>query len=421
MQKKLQKYVSQHIKSIQEIEDNIFIILGSEAEGTLELDEQGQLLSFSFHNKIIKEELLPIEELINVANQFVKEFDCRTLTLDGFVNVETYFMAIYEKLDDKLGLPIPNSGAMLTISPEGYILSANFYRELYTLLYPEIKLTAEEAKEFIMKEPLIELTIQTEPTYVYTYTPIHTIFGITVDGHLSTADDLTEIELPTWAPLPDIQVYQTLTELLQGNHLTDEIPKIIKVENDAGYNYSVITELNHEVGDPLPYDTLYNKALQVLKTLVVDHYTHYKLEEQVYYDHIFQYSPFRSINKPMEGTEDQFISFRFVYHFEKILLHEYAIEMTMGLRSGCFYNIVVNTIDYDALKLIKKPRISLKTADTIFKNEMSLSLSFERVNLVNNVYSLVYLIDFPRTKAHIEKIDVNTGEITYVETGFIEY
>lgn len=138
--------------------------------GQVELSDEGKLVNVLIdmeeimeHNDISLDEFesLELNDLIEMAQEFAEDFFTSKIK---YVNtkqwVDDTYLITFEQFDNTLQLPIPQSGVRVEINSQGFVSSAIFNRGYYQLAYPEIEITASQAKDILRKEILLTVEVE---------------------------------------------------------------------------------------------------------------------------------------------------------------------------------------------------------------------------------------------------------------------
>ncbi|WP_102693478.1 hypothetical protein [Rummeliibacillus pycnus] len=444
--------------------------------GHIELSDDGKLTSFMVdldeilaHNDVSLdeyEELTP-DEIIGCAEDFTKDF-CRDHLYFNMMtewNGESY-LVVFEAKDVALNLFLPNSGATIEINKQGFILSATLFQSYYQLSYPDIEISAEDAKEILCQYPLVELGIYEDNGEMkLVYYPKREYAAVHVDGHIVTAGDFFEDEYVKAQTFNKVTVTETIESLLG---VTDDM---LRVENSNGqYWYQAEDEENIELAEPiikiehsdemqkdyessvsweeldeeLPVTVLEEKAKMFLEATIGNIHQKYLLEDQLEDDDFDilreedlseeerQY--FEQLEMMEEDEEDfvedddldfePFTTFTFIRHHKGIRIEEYAIHVNVGIYTGIIRDCTVILPNEDKLVSMDiNPVLSLEQVDAIYKEQLHMKLartsSYDDEDEEVTVYGLDYVMNFPQ-RGEIERIDATTGEVHYIDADILK-
>lgn len=438
---KLQRFTNKKLATFNQIEDQLAMIYDDHGElvgevqtnkGLVtriglydaELIDQGKMLhsQSAMIDAVMRPETNKIHSnqqiIFEQAHAFIQAFDDRVLLLDVIIDFDSNYLAIFEEIDERYGIVLPNTGAHISLSKDGMVNSATFFRESYTVEYPESIISKNKAAEIIKKEQLMELTIDTESTaWQYTYGVNHNVIGVGVDGKLITMEDIIDLNENGYEILPKVNPIASITEYAQGNlseakvhYDEDEVSRTWYVEHE---------EDPDEIIQNYTKEQLYEKALCVLNLAVGDAYGDYRLEYTSGLDELLEKAPFYI---PIEDDEMTEITFRFVYNFHDIYLAWHAVEITFEFIYASISYFKVPYIPYDELKNLRPPLLPLEKANEKARSLVDVELTFERADIENNIFKPVYSLCYPTssTGGNIQKVDAYTGEVTFVDTGFVK-
>ncbi|MBK3496675.1 hypothetical protein JFL43_17770 [Viridibacillus sp. YIM B01967] len=440
--------------------------------GYIEVSEDKELTTVNIdfdelmeNSDIEQEELkeLEIDEILHITDSFVKDFGREVVQLSKLIEIgEGEYLVIYEVMDKKLKLPLPNSGAVIEINQYGTVTSATLFQEYYQLTYPKVEVTEDEARGVLCKETLVALGIEEndeQGEFELVYQPIRDYMGVTVDGKVQRASVLfkdTELEQFT---VPPVEVTTTLPKLLgatdqyvlreeDGNLFWyvaedlddegDDAKAVIEVLHfdDEGASYESNVGWDTESKEELAFAKLKENALQFLEIIAGDIHDKYKLEDQVVFsedmeefeadeDDFFDEDEYDDEGEHEEEYEEEPTTmFTFIPYFKEYKLEAYTILIEVGVHTGIIRSCLYSILDIDSIREINTtPTITLAEADAIYKKDLQMKLArFEKTDEDDDevtIYSLNYFIDFSGESGAIEKINATTGEITYIQSDII--
>ncbi|WP_332651476.1 PepSY domain-containing protein [Lysinibacillus sp. 54212] len=417
MLKKLQAVIGQQIDGMDEIEDSHSYFYGDNIAGDL-FFTNGTLTQIQVDVQENEEYKATIIEVKALAEKAVRVFDNRPLKLDVMIDFDTHYLAIFEQHDDKYSLPLPNTGAQISISYGGRLTSAIFYHPEITVQYDEL-ISAQEAKGILQREDLMLLSIVDEPDWHYAYTANHDIVGVNADGTVERLSHQPELSKMGYDPLPKITSSLSFDTLLQGDQ-----SNVIHEKNEDNDSISYYlqprwdreeTEGESVIVENYSKQQLFERACEVLHHLVGEEYHNYKLLRDDGIELLLKHAPFY-IEMP---SVQRVMTFQFVYFVEEIGLHFHPAEVYIDVEFATMESLSLYKLPYEKLKSLPQPIVSVEQANAIAKGLVDVELSFQRKDLENNVYSLIYNMDYPPHEGNIEKIDAYTGEVNFIETGFI--
>lgn len=338
-----------------------------------------------------------------IALEMKEALDDRALKLDCVVDFDVNYLAVFEEVELRYGLTIPNTGLQLAIKRDGTLSSATFLREPFTIIYPEHIISTEEARQILNREPLLELSISQED-WQYVYVPTFDVYGVETDGRLKRLGGKTVYE-----PLPEIEpLAGSLEDYLQGGRTGS-----VQLEDEEDTFYWEFAEDENTI-QPVCMEPAFERACRALQAVVGSSYSHYQHEQITELE----------VELPLawEDTLNESVSYRFVYFHEGIPLSEHAAEIAVQQKTGQIEYISVPKIPFERLAVIKPPVITLEEANERAKQLVDVTLSMERVDLENNLYTVVYVMEYPSspTQGDIEFIDAYSGEIRFVDTGLMK-
>ena len=327
-----------------------------------------------------------------IAHQMKEAFDDRELKLEYIVDYDANYLAVFEEVEQRYGLPIPNTGLQLAIRKDGTLGSASFMREPYSITYPEQLLSKEEARAILVSEPLVQLAIEQQEEWRYVYVPNANVYGVESDGRLKRLGEQAVYEtLPEVAP-----VTEPLEVFLQGGRLA---PNGTEDGEELFYWESTADE-----DDPQPVleEPAFQRACRVLQAVVGPGYSGYQLEAL--------------------HTDHESRTYRFVYCHNGVYIPDHAAEITVHQTTNQIKEVVVQRIPFAQLESLQPPIVTLEEADALAKQLVDVTLSMERIDREENLYSVVYLLEYPSspTQGVLKCIDAYTREVSFVETGLMK-
>lgn len=444
MIEKLQPFINTTIARQQEVAEAYFELYDRNAQtiGEYEKNEDGMLQRVQFFLEEGTETTIAAEEASRLAHTIVAALDNRALKLDALISYETHYLAIFEETDERFSLTLPNTGAHISINGDGQLLGASFFHEPYTVQYPEQMISQQQANEQLRTLPLMQLAIDTEH-WQYVYIRDHYILGLHVDGtRYSIQDDgglIIDYKPLTTAPTNEALASIMLNDVGQNIIVKEDTSMegvrhyfVAQPDEDAAYTLDLSSfddvdddvldfdmESHHlvelqDTGIHLPDEVLLQKAEEVVHALVGEHASHYVREHTEGFDEMLAASPFYAQMEPPAE-----LSYRFLYKVGDVLLHDKPIELSIHRSTGLVIEVVHHEVPYARVAQIPAPAISPQQANEIAQQVAAVQLSFMRTSIEENLYDLAYLIDYPNspTGGGIERVDAQTGAITYVDAG----
>ena len=126
----LQRFIQQTIHMQHEVSERYFELY-DEAQhviGEYEVDETGTLRRVQFFIDERAYDMIAAEEAMSRAQQIVSAFDKRSLQLDALISYDAHYLVIFEETDDRYKLTLPNTGAHISLTGDGQLLEASFFR-----------------------------------------------------------------------------------------------------------------------------------------------------------------------------------------------------------------------------------------------------------------------------------------------------
>lgn len=427
--------------------------------GQIEVSDEGKLTNIMIdieeitdNNDISLDEYeeLELEDLKEMAEEFAEEFCSGDLR---YVNVQQWIgdtiLVTFEQFDHQLNLPLPNSGAQVEINRQGFIVSATLNQTYYQLTYPEITVTAEQAKATLANELLLKREIEETPDKLHiVYVPKNRFTAVGVDGKVTTVfDPDAEEELPKKA-IEAVTVTKSLPELLGIDSdmvFTDEedvqtwtspTDDSIYVRIDRSDAYETMYESVKpwdETQPELSIAELEDNAKQFLELVVGEIHTKFELEEQLEEDEPElteeELAYFREMEEAMaeddefdddfENEDNDFEPFRtfsFLRTVQGIQVDEYNIHVDIGTFTGHIKDCTVTRVNEAVIENFSTDdvEVSLEEANKRYIDALQLRLA-RAIESQDDfpIYTLVYEIIFNDGQSTLEKIESNTGEFIF--------
>lgn len=432
--------------------------------GQVEVSEEGKLTSLMIDIEAITNnnevsldeyETLSIEDLKEMGQDFVDEFGQRNLKLTSFSEWgNDTFLMIFEAMDVKYKLPLPDSGVTLEMNREGFILSATLNQSYYQLKYPEIEITPEQAMAVYSNRTLIELgAMQQEDTLRLMYYPKHQKEAVTLDGKLiplvnfSDEEPLKLREIPTASTAYTEEMLLGITADLTKEH--DEEENITTYMNTDGrvlrINMSDENELIIESNLPftegveLSVEELKERAIAFLDAKVGNVALRYLLEDVPADEDIEDEEDDELTQEEIEllkvlsaeGEEEDeeeedddedfnfepFVTFSFHRRIHGIPLNEYNAHIDMGIYSGTVKDAVIPIFNLgkdEPIQLVVE--VPLDQADSLYKDSIQMELAripHEEEDFIS--YELCYIAKEKEPHKRMERIDAQNGNVFYLD------
>lgn len=425
--------------------------------GQLEVSPEGKLTSLMIDIDAITEnndvsldeyEELSIEDLKEMGQDFVDEFGQNNLQLTSFSEWGSdTFLMIFEAIDVKYQIPLPDSGVTLEMNRQGFIMSATLNQAYYQLKYPEVTITAEQALEIYSNRKMVELgAMQQDNTIRLMYYPKHQNEAVTLEGEITP---LTNFSAEEPVKLNEIlNVNQTYTEAdllgITADLTKSEEDQIVTYTSEDGrklvMNHSDEAELIIESnlafteGQELSMEELKQRAIAFLEQKVGNITMKYVLEE-VYEEEQEEEEDDELTEEEIEllkelSAEDEeeeeeadefafepFITFSFHRRIHGIPLNEYNAHIDMGIYSGTVKDAMIPLLiaqKDEPIQLIVK--VPLDQADEFYKDSIKMELArvpHEEEDFI--VYELCYIVKEKEPFKRLERIDAQNGNIFYVD------
>ncbi len=425
--------------------------------GQVELSDEGKLVNVLIdmeeimeHNDISLDEFesLELNDLIEMAQEFAEDFFTSKIK---YVNtkqwVDDTYLITFEQFDNTLQLPIPQSGVRVEINSQGFVSSAIFNRGYYQLAYPEIEITASQAKDILRKEILLTVEVEQDVEELkVVYVPKMKEVVVGVDGRVFEKQTLEEDgETLATAPFEKVEVSTSLPQLLgitsdmimedeEGmqvwHTLSEEDSSVVRINQRNEYDavYESVTPWKH-VQEELSVEQLTDRAKQFLELTVGDIHEKFELEEQMPEEELTEeeLAFFKELeaNGELDDEDDDdeendfepFRTFSFIRKVGGIVLDEYNVHVDVGVYTGIIRDSNISRLD-ESLEttLTAETTVSLQVANSMY-------VDFGDVRLVRviesnddfPIYTLAYEICYNEGKTELLKIDAQTGQMEFEE------
>lgn len=405
-----------------------------------------------------------INQYLQTAEEFIADFITRRVKFGMFVEWgEAGYMIIYEEMDEKLGLSIPHTGCTIYMNEGGDITAAHLGQQTFTLEYPNISITKEEATTILRKSSIMKLTIDVEDDgnveLVYIANP--EIMGVNLNGDVDTVSDFMEVEELPVHPIEKVTVFNDIESMLGitndffifkddgESKLWVEKEKIDQIDPDGEVEHSISfleNDTGHftssevpweETDHPLSEEQLQERAYQFLELIVGDIHEKYWIEsssddatnDQDVFDEndLEEYEEMEREDVEFEEEWEDLYNpeptkmFTFIRQHQGMRIEGYDAHIHVGKYTGIIRECSTTAVKTFGLnKLNLTPKITLAEAENRYFAEMDMQLIRSVKDFqVPSVYDVMYTINFPGEKGTIEKINAHTGEVTYVETGIL--
>lgn len=417
MIKELQTIIRQQLHGIDQIENDHYFFYGNHITGDLIFND-GMLTTIHVEIEEADDNNATIDDIKALAHKVIEEFDDRPLKLDVIIDFDTHYLAIFEQRDDQYNLPLPYTGAQISISYAGNLTRAVFYHPEIAVKYDEL-IPAQKAKAIIQRGNLVMLSILDEPDWHFAYTANYDVEGVAADGTIIRLSNQPELSNMGYEPLPEITGRLSLDALLRGDqlHVMHE-----KVEDSDRLAYFLQQHWDEEeleeasaIVQKYSKQQLFERACEALSYLVGEEYHNYKFVQDDGLDQLLKHAPFH-IEMP---SEQRVVTFQFVYFIGDIGIHFHPVEINIDVEFATIESISLYKLPYDKLRGLPNPIITFERANEIARELVDVELTFQRSDLENNIYTLMYNITYPPHDGNIAQINAYTGEVIFIETGFV--
>lgn len=433
--------------------------------GQIEVSEDGKLTSLLIDIEAITEnndvsldeyEELSIDDLKEMGQDFVDEFGQKNLTLTSFSEWgNDTFLMVFEAMDSKLNLPLPNSGVTLEMNKQGFILSATLNQAYYQLKYPTIEITPEQAMEVYANRVLVEMgAMQQDSEIRLMYYPMYRNEAVSVSGELFKLSEFSDEEQPELQSIPQVENNFTEQQLLG----IDE-SSLVEATEDNITTYTSKQDENHQLtinlSDPselviesnLPFteehefsiEELRERAIAFLEMKVGNVASKYLLEDVLVEEELEEdeddelteeeIQMLKELAEQAELEEDEdeedeeeasfepYVTFSFHRRLNGVPFNEFNAHIDMGIYSGTVKDSVIPLIKPEFVQAtIAMPTVTFEEANNIYKNSIKMELTrvpHEEDEFVN--YELCYVAKEVEPHKCIERIDAENGNIFYLD------
>ncbi|MFA9556819.1 hypothetical protein ACERII_05925 [Evansella sp. AB-rgal1] len=467
---KLRKYIKgqPEIKIIAgEYDTSIVDAHTEEWYGEVHFQEDGSLQGFDIElyneDEAVPDTTPPLPEdkialFLHKAEQFVNDFVTSEVEFGMFSEwINGNYIIIYEEIDGKLGIPIPHTGCTLYMNQNGDITSAQLGKKEYTLEYPDLQISKEEAKEILRNESIIELAILAEENktveLVYRVNPA--ITGVKVDGTIDNVLEFMDVEELPVHSLEKTVCEESLEKMLGITEefvmFKDDGESKLWVEKETLDNVDPEEEIHHKVSffedatgqfiasdvnwekteSTLVHEELQVRATKFLELMVGNIHEKYWLEQPQQNDAAL-YEADEELEEVDTQEDDDYDYpyhppeptqlFTFIRQHKGMKIEGFDAIVHVGMYTGLIRECSTTKVNESQLKSLRiVPTISLEEAEKRYFDEMKMMLIRSVKNFDDtSIYDLTYTMNFPGKHGTIEKISAHTGEVTYVETGIIK-
>lgn len=440
--------------------------------GQIELSEEGKLTSLMIdleeitnNNDVSLDEYesLSKEDLIEMGQDFVDDFGMPNLKLNSFTEWgEDTFMLVFEAMDVKLQLPLPESGVTLEMNRQGFILSATLNQSYYQLKYPDIIVTAEDALAIYSNRQMVELVATyDEEAIQLMYYPKYLNEAITTDGKIIPLIDFTDEQQLAIREITEVPTSYTEEELLG---ITADLIKIeeegvklyvskefedrmLKVDTSDEDSLVIESNLPFIEAEEIPAEELRKRAIAFLELKVGDISSKYLLEdlpdadfgmddeeeeeeEELTEEEIAFLTELSAAEEEFEEDEDEdeeedeyeddfnfepFITFSFRRQFQGMELRDFDTNIDVGIYSGTVKDATIPLLHLDESEPVNlTPEIPLEEAEQVYRASIKMELArvpHEEEDFT--LYELCYVVK--EHEERIECIDAHNGNVFYFD------
>ena len=393
----MQQFAKLPLKSIEFDGEDSFSIKGDGITGYVYMPKD-KIVFFNFELEQESGVEIHTNEIISIAQNVVNTIDERELVLDTLIDFGERYVAIFELLDERFQLPLPNTGAYISLYKDGTVASANFFYDEPQVMYPQEMISKDQARDILQQETLMKKSILHEPTWHYAYTLDHDIDGVSIQGEVLRISAWQEFNQAIYERLPSVPK-KPFEQLLKGgneNNLYD-----IEIKDTYTSYYLSEEEIDcddaSEEDDGIPPNQLFIRACEIVRTLTNEQYDNYVYLKEL----------------------DETNTFTFVYAHHGVYLEMHPITIELHGK-GYVTSLTMHHIPYNDLATLDEPTISLEEANRIGRSLVDAKLAFTKTDIEYQTYELYYCMEFPPSDGHIKEINAYTGEVSFVETGFVK-
>lgn len=427
--------------------------------GQVEVSPEGKLTSLMIDIDMITEnndvsldeyEALSTEDLKEMGQDFVDEFGQKNLTLTSFSEWgNDTFLMIFEAMDVKYKLPLPDSGVTLEMNRQGFILSATLNQSYYQLKYPEIEVDAEQAFEIYSNRKMVALgAMQQDDTLRLMYYPKYQNEAVTLNGELIPLINFSEEEPLKLNEMLNVRLDYSEDELLgitadlvksEEDHIvtyTSEDGRTLVINKSDEAELIIESNLAFEEGPELSVEELKERAMAFLEKQVGNITSKYLVEDVLEEveddeeedDELTEEEIEMLKSLSAEGEEDEededdeftfepFVTFSFHRRIHGIPLNEYNAHIDMGIYSGTVKDAVIPLflLDKEApIQLVVE--VPLDKADQLYKDSIKMELArvpHEEEDFIS--YELCYIAKEKEPAKRLERIDAQNGNVFYLD------
>lgn len=445
-----------------------FFVRGSqELVGRCELNRFGRLVHFErLMGMVLTPSTLEEKDLINIAWTFVKQFYpdiIKEYKLSTIFNLREIYSIYFEKMDERLGVPIPYIGFNVGVGMDGQIADFSFDYPEYEVKYFEEMISTEEAKQKYLNNIELELAFEycDRETYINGDNNYHLLYK--VNRRVATVPANGKLrfipEREQYDYLPIKGQKSSFTSLYEALGINDKYHRLGRRDLGTGkievwsrlfqtnqFEYSMFMPEDHILKIAYDWDGRVKHILSGEFTPRLMDKMGIERAQEIALDFLFFVEPdadqkflLREIkDSPFEGEEyfDKFASdeegafpitpqqgyeemYRFLFQRVKsgFFVLDNFITIGIGKYSGSV-RMFENTVKSEAaLKHVNiEPKLeeeaALKLYEEALKMELTLLPQFEGRK---RVYSPGYLAKFSMEHHYVEAIDAETGKLYEID------
>lgn len=437
--------------------------------GSVEVSEEGKMTSLMVDMDMITDnndisldefEELSVDDIKELASEFVEEFGRGTLEIISFVEWgNDVYQIEFAAMDTKYNIPLPESGVMLEMTKQGFVLSATLNQNYYQLKYPEVTLTKQEAHDIFSSTIQVELGAEElEDQLKLMYYPKKTNIVVNVAGQLVELNELLGEEEVDFIDIPKIKPSISLSNLLG---VTDDMSlleedgvmiyssqenpqKYIKLHRADLNEVTVESSIPFEVTEELDIEILKDRALQFLELIIGNIDSKYLLEDQLVEEEEDEEEDddlteeeialLKALSEEEDEEDDEedddeeeddilepFITFTFKRKLGNIMLDEFNAYIDMGIYTGAVKDTTIPLLNSQLIEdMVTDVDVTIDEANKLHNDSLEMKLA--RVPIQTDdfiVYELVYKASEKVKGQRIERIDAANGNVFYIDD--VEY
>lgn len=429
-----------------EYDENDFEVFdGDEAFFFITLTDKGLLEDFSIDEDYFPgNQTFEKEEILQKAELFMDTLmkDTRaSLHTTSIINFDHFWYIEFARKDPYLQLELPNSGASVSINPNGVITNVTIETEEIGIEQPNPKISPEEAKALYLQHlMLVPIIMKIDSDYIggdeayhFVYYAADHIMTIHMDGTLDTIETYggTYPEYEKLAPTT-----QTFTHLYEAIGMPDYFTKVHVAGNleqwspngltgddedylDIEYNQSRNVSAIHFMPDIENLTSAFDqaaaleKAISFLTFQFKDAATAFRLVVEEY-----------ALSYYDDDEILQTYAYRFNFQrFERdVLVAIEPISITVDASNLMITNYSTDeAYEYDFSAMDLGITYSKELAKAAYAEKLAVEKTWSKeVDEDPVIYKLVYSTAFPETIGAMRAIDAKTGKTWFIDASYMD-